>query len=45
MIPDYAGMHSPPSGDEVLLGILGDLDSEAERVSMWLSRRPTSGLR
>ncbi len=45
VIPDYAGMHSPPSGDEVLLGILGDLDSEAERVSMWLSRRPTSGLR
>lgn len=38
VIPDYTEMHSPTSGDEVLLGILGDLDSEAKRVSKWLRK-------
>ncbi len=39
VIPDYADRHAQPSDDEILAGIIAELDSEALRIARWL-RRP-----
>jgi hypothetical protein len=38
VIPDYSMVHAHPDKDDVLLALLGDIDSESRKVAGWIKK-------